>query len=154
MALMTQDWDRLVATVEAAMAARGWRQKDLIVATGVSRSTIQRLMERHQPVSASTLRHLERALGWTAGSCDTVLGGGEPKPLARADVDGGTVSIEAMRIEVPGGVEHVDPIDPEQGLIAGLAAGITRVKPGQRLILKRLIDAMIAENESQGSDTE
>lgn len=82
---MGRDWVRLAEAIEAAREAKNLTQVALAKAAGVSESTIQNLesgTERKRvPASLPTV---ERALGWTAGSGERVLEGGDPEPLGEA----------------------------------------------------------------------
>lgn len=76
---MSRDWKRLADAVEAAREAKSLTQVALAEAAGVSESTVQNLesgVERKR-VPAS-LPKVERALGWSPGSGERVLEGGDP----------------------------------------------------------------------------
>jgi hypothetical protein len=78
------DFARLAQAIRAASASRNWLQEDLIRESGVGRSTVQRLWKgASQVMPTLTIKsQLERTLGWTPGSIDTILDGGDPTPLS------------------------------------------------------------------------
>ncbi|MEU2603206.1 helix-turn-helix domain-containing protein [Streptomyces albus] len=79
---MGRDWKRLADAIRAARKQKGWTQVQLADAADVSEATVQNLesgtTRRNVPTS---LPKVERALGWSAGSGEAVLLGGEPSPL-------------------------------------------------------------------------
>lgn len=75
------DFPRLAQAIRERASALGWKQRDLIQHTHISRGTVQTLwrgVEVPLPNSA-TKNALEDALGWERGSVDEVLAGGEPR---------------------------------------------------------------------------
>lgn len=79
---MSQDWKRLAEAIRTARKAHGWNQQALADAAGIGFSTVQRVESgkpyRRRPAA---LVHIERALDWHPGSCESVLGGGDPSPV-------------------------------------------------------------------------
>lgn len=76
--------ERLLRLATQAREARGLeRQTDLIKSTGLSRSTVHRF-ESGEAVSETALRKISQAVGWTPGSAQEVLAGGEPTPASLA----------------------------------------------------------------------
>ncbi len=79
MCLMSRDWIRLGHAIEAARDAKGMTQVALAVAADVSESTIQNLEAGKARVrQPPSVKKVEAALGWTPGSADAVLAGGDP----------------------------------------------------------------------------
>jgi len=76
---MEQNWTALGAAVKARRKALGLSQVELGEAAGAGRSSVQKV-ERNQgfELSAGMLALIERGLGWSAGSIQAVLEGGEP----------------------------------------------------------------------------
>jgi transcriptional regulator with XRE-family HTH domain len=78
------DYARLAAAIVAARKARGWLQNEFIQTSGLGKSTVQRL-ERGESGSPyptrTTITILERVLGWSPGSVEIVLEGGDPTRL-------------------------------------------------------------------------
>lgn len=102
---MTWDWPRLAAAIKDRREVLGLTQKGLADRIDVSDTTIRNLeggrtFSRLPP----SIRPLEMALGWQAGSARAVLDGGEPTILAEvrsapaepADVDEGRFVREQM----------------------------------------------------------
>ncbi|MFE3678802.1 helix-turn-helix domain-containing protein [Streptomyces griseus] len=87
---MSRDWVRLGHAIEAARDAKGMTQVALAVAADVSESTIQNLEAGKARVrQPPSVKKVEAALGWTPGSADAVLAGGDPTtatPGPREDV--------------------------------------------------------------------
>lgn len=79
MCTMDRDWSQLGAAIRAAREALGLNQEQLAAAAGVSRSTVQGLERGRVPKSEapSSLPHVERALGWPAGTALAVTEGAE-----------------------------------------------------------------------------
>lgn len=76
---MERDWGRLAGALANARKAAGLTQDELAAMLGVGRSSVQKLERGH--VYARVLpvhRAAARVLGWTEGSVDAVLGGGDP----------------------------------------------------------------------------
>lgn len=74
-------WERLGSALKAARTDAGITQEEMAVDLGVSRATIQKL-ERgglHTKVTP-TMRAFARRVGWSDGSVDIVLAGGDPIP--------------------------------------------------------------------------
>lgn len=81
--------ERLLKLVAEAREQRGLeRQSALVKATRLSRSTVHRF-ESGETVSEAALRRISQAVGWTPGSAQDVLDGGEPTldPDAGRDAD-------------------------------------------------------------------
>lgn len=100
---MARDWARLAAAIKAARARRGMRQVDLAEAAGVSEATVQNLEssevgEERSRVPTS-LAAVERALGWTPGSGEIVLAGGEPVPIEGAPTKGALAEGMPLRVQ-------------------------------------------------------
>ncbi|MFD6113664.1 helix-turn-helix domain-containing protein [Streptomyces yangpuensis] len=76
---MDRDWARLGKALQAARKASGVTQEQLADELGVGRSVIQ-LIERGKEFSkpSQTQRAFARRVGWTDGSIEAVLAGGEP----------------------------------------------------------------------------
>lgn len=74
-------WERLGPALKAARADAGITQEEMAAEIGVSRATIQKL-ERGEGLKkpTSTLRMFARRVGWSDGSVDIVLAGGDPIP--------------------------------------------------------------------------
>lgn len=78
---MSRDWVRLGHAIEAARDVKGMTQVALAVAADVSESTIQNLEAGKARVrQPPSVKKVEAALGWTPGSADAVLAGGDPTP--------------------------------------------------------------------------
>ena len=77
---MGRDWKRLARAIEGARVAGNLTQVALAHKADVSESTIQNLESGGEckRVPAS-LHKVERALGWTVGSGERVLAGGDPE---------------------------------------------------------------------------
>lgn len=77
---MGRDWKRLARAIEGARIAGNLTQVALAQKAGVSESTIQNLeaAKEGKRVPAS-LHKVERALGWTSGSGERILDGGDPE---------------------------------------------------------------------------
>lgn len=76
---MTTDWDRLAGAIRERRKVLDMTQQQLADAAGVDRSTIKNLEGARTPKRLpSSIAAVEQALGWTSGSAQTVLAGGEP----------------------------------------------------------------------------
>ncbi|MFI6700275.1 helix-turn-helix domain-containing protein [Streptomyces sp. NPDC050509] len=76
---MTRDWSRLGAYLKAAREGKKITQVQLAELAGLSEGTVQAVEggKRFARVTPS-IRTMARAVGWTEGSPDAVLDGGEP----------------------------------------------------------------------------
>lgn len=74
------DWERLGRRIVAARVARGMHnQKQFAQATGLSTRFLSDLENgKRTNYDQASLTRVEQVLGWTDGSVDTVLAGGEP----------------------------------------------------------------------------
>jgi hypothetical protein len=76
------DYPRLAAAIQARATALGWNkpQSELIRRATSSRGTVQRLWSGKSATypGPGTKADIEDTLGWTRGSIDTILAGGEP----------------------------------------------------------------------------
>lgn len=84
-----RDWDRLKYAVIQARVAAGYETRkqfaDAITEKyGYIATRTLGQLERGQAVAARTLTVVELILGWPAGTCETVLNGGDPPELAPA----------------------------------------------------------------------
>lgn len=81
-ARMKDDWDALAEAVRNRRSQLRKTQAELQEDGGPSTAKIREVENRRTTaLSTSKRRDLERALRWTIGSVDAVLGGGEPTPL-------------------------------------------------------------------------
>ncbi|MCX5398959.1 helix-turn-helix transcriptional regulator [Streptomyces sp. NBC_00102] len=82
-------WAGLGDAFKAARATLKLTQSDIMEALDVSRATVQNV-ERGKAFTrpTSTHRAYARLVGWTEGSVDQVLAGGEPTPAAAATPGG------------------------------------------------------------------
>lgn len=86
--LMASDWARLGRLLGDARKTRGTSQIDLADQLSVSRATVQKIERGSEPargVPTPTYRQMARAVGWTEGSVELVLAGGEPVLAERED---------------------------------------------------------------------
>lgn len=73
------DWQRLGAAVRARRHERRLSPYDVRMAGGPSPATVQKIEAgAAREITSQTKDKLEHALGWTLGSVDAVLAGGEP----------------------------------------------------------------------------
>lgn len=120
---MADDWERLAGAIRASRTRLRLTQKELAAAAGVAHNTIKNLESGHFPYATRPrkLPDVAHALGWTPGSVDAVLAGGdptvsEPEPQrqvrdvtlpegmperVREAIQGGAV-VEAKVLEMPG----------------------------------------------------
>lgn len=86
------DYPRLAKAIQARATALGWKQRDLIQRTHISRGTLQTLWKGVDvpPPSPATKIGVEDLLGWERGSVDAILAGGEPttRPQAPEGAEG------------------------------------------------------------------
>lgn len=75
---MERDWARLGAALKAAREARGIHQVPMGERIGVGRSTVQNIERGSVKKVTPTIRAYAREVGWTDGSIDAVLAGGDP----------------------------------------------------------------------------
>jgi transcriptional regulator with XRE-family HTH domain len=77
---------RLAQAIRDASQKRGWLQEDLILHSGLGRSTIQRLWSGRSPVTPTrrTKTELERTFEWDRGTVEA-LWFGESPPEPRRD---------------------------------------------------------------------
>lgn len=96
---MDTRWGRVGTAVRSARNAQGLTQAQLGELIGVSGGTI-RAVERGQEFAkvTTTLRALERVLGWGSGSIEAILAGTDPLPPR------------------PGEVMPTEPVAPPEGL--------------------------------------
>lgn len=86
---MQPDLPRLAEAIKARAAYLGWKQRDLLQRTHVSRGTIQTLWKgdaTYKP-SPATKMAIEDLLGWARDSIDAVLAGGDPTVVREPDDD-------------------------------------------------------------------
>lgn len=78
----TQDWQRLSEAVRERRETLGMTQQDVQAAGGPAVATM-RILEgaRQENYRGVILSRLEKALRWTPGSVQRVLGGGDPTPI-------------------------------------------------------------------------
>lgn len=79
---MDLDWDRLGTALQAARQGLTpkLKQEELAAELGVGRSVIQLIESGHvYKKPTPTIRNFARRVGWTDGSVERVLGGGEPE---------------------------------------------------------------------------
>lgn len=118
------DYPRLANAIQARTTALGWKQRDLIQRTHISRGTLQTLWKGVDvpPPSTATKLGLEELLGWERGSVDEILAGGEPTARreapenTEADVGGSPASARAstlndMPLRVQLALEEGRPLD-------------------------------------------
>lgn len=72
------DHERLDHAIEARTIELGISYVELAVRAGLSEISIRNLRKGRANFRARNLRKLEIALGWTAGSIEAVLAGGDP----------------------------------------------------------------------------
>lgn len=80
------DYSHLARAVQRRARELGYNQEDLILVTGLGRTTVQRIWGGtvlHEP-TAKTKRLLEASLRWEPGSVDALLAGGEATPRQSA----------------------------------------------------------------------
>lgn len=128
---MSQDWKRLAEAIRAARKARGWTQSDLAEAAGIGFSSLQRL-ESGKPFTRMppSVAPVERALGWTVGSAELVLVGGDPRSLqdaAQGADERSAVQVARMRL----------PVMVEYELAHGelVDSPVIEVRPGLKVVM-------------------
>lgn len=104
---MGDDWTRLGRLIRQRRKALGMRsQVDLAVASGIGRSTIQKLEWGTASPERKTMRMVEEALRWQEGSVTAVLAGGDPTPTAQ-DADAETERIWRREPTAPGDLSQL-----------------------------------------------
>jgi hypothetical protein len=103
---------RLRAAIEARADEPGWTFARIAREAEIDVQTLWAIRKGQQP-SKRTMRGLDRALGWTDGSTETLLDGGEPVPLTESTHDPLEQKIRDM--------EHISQ-EKQQQLIARLHA--------------------------------
>lgn len=78
MCLMDRDWARLGSALRAAREDLGLGQTEVADRIGVSRNALRNTEVGKISRVTPTVREYARIVGWTEGSIDAVLGGGEP----------------------------------------------------------------------------
>ncbi|MEU9777742.1 helix-turn-helix transcriptional regulator [Streptomyces sp. NPDC047968] len=75
---MDRDWARLGRLLKAAREARGLEQQAVAAAIGVGRGAMLRVERGDVSRVTPTIVGYAKAVGWTEGSVEAVLAGGEP----------------------------------------------------------------------------
>lgn len=103
---------RLRAAIEARAAEPGWSLARVAREAEIDVQTLWSIRKGQQP-SKRTMRGLDRALGWTDGSTETLLDGGEPVPLSETSHD----PVEQKILDM----DHISP-EKQQQIIERLRA--------------------------------
>lgn len=80
---MQRDWSRLGAALKAAREARGLGQADVGEEIGVKRGAMRNIENGQLSRITPTVRAYAHVVGWSDGSVEAVLAGGEPVSAAR-----------------------------------------------------------------------
>lgn len=122
MKLKSGDWVRLADFVRSARNALDLTQADLAEKAGIGLSTVQ-LLERGTTRTRlpQTITAVESALGWAPGSARSVLGGGDPEPVA---------SLPRIRVEL---------MSDDADRVAAAIASAPNLAPADRVRLLREI---------------
>lgn len=100
-----QPHERLRAAIEARAAEPGWSLARVAREAEIDVQTLWSIRKGQQP-SKRTMRGLDRALGWTDGSTETLIDGGEPVPLSESSHDPAEQKILDM--------DHISPEKKKQ----------------------------------------
>ncbi|MFD8144777.1 helix-turn-helix domain-containing protein [Streptomyces sp. NPDC059708] len=130
---MSRDWERLARAIEAARNAMGLTQVALAAAAGVSESSIQNLESgAARKRTPPTLAKVEEALGWAAGTSNTILAGDEapvrdtsaleeaaagtlPLRIVQALSDGPLLDTKILDLEDDSGARMIVVVKGKQG---------------------------------------
>jgi hypothetical protein len=105
---------RLRAAIEARAEEPGWSLARIAREAGpIDVQTLWAIRTGKNAPSKRTMRGLDRALGWTDGSTETLLDGGEPVPLSESTHDPAEQKIKDM--------EHISK-EKQQQIIERLRA--------------------------------
>ncbi|MFD3608966.1 helix-turn-helix transcriptional regulator [Streptomyces atroolivaceus] len=75
---MTRDWARLGELLRAARTERGMEQQDVAESIGVKRGALHNIEHGKIARVGTTVLAYARLVGWTDGSAEAVLRGGDP----------------------------------------------------------------------------
>lgn len=127
-------WERLGQRIRNERQRQGLSRLELAAMAGVSPKSVQSAESGAVPKGRRpyTLDAIERALGWTTGSTDAVLGGGEPE-RAHNDVHRVVVLVEdlaeAVRsvVDPPAGADVAARARTARRLMAQLALELDEI---------------------------
>jgi DNA-binding Xre family transcriptional regulator len=78
---VAEDYRHLGREVAQARSLKGWSTQQLADAMGMSKTTVENIEAgRRTRYRATTMGHLQDAIGWEPGAVDEVLSGGKPRP--------------------------------------------------------------------------
>lgn len=133
---MNRDWARLGQAVADARRALNLTQKELADQLGVSRGAIQAIERGDQFTKITqTMRAVERALDWEKGSLESVLDGGEPKPIEQRTVEPERAEAPAeLAPQLPLAIVH--ELSAESGPVLDTTVlDLPGASPGSRMIV-------------------
>lgn len=79
MGRMTQQWDRLGASLKAGREALRLTQAEVAQRIGIERNSLRLIETGTSKRVTNTIRAYAREIGWADGSIEAVLAGGEPE---------------------------------------------------------------------------
>jgi transcriptional regulator with XRE-family HTH domain len=85
MSAMERDWARLGALLKRAARARGLQQKDIAERLRRQRGAIRNIETGNISTVSDTVEAYAQLVGWSDGSVDAVLAGGEPELASDAE---------------------------------------------------------------------
>lgn len=130
---MDRNWARLGMLLAEARTAMGITQLDMAKRIGVSRGPMQAIERGDAKRTTPTIRAYAREVGWTPGSVDAVLGGGNPVQELNAE-------------PVPGDVPNNPNVEKSQTYATGMPTRITlELSEGE------ILDAEVLDLSAPGS---
>lgn len=132
---MTPDLRRLATTVQRRRLQLNLPVTSAAATASVSRDTWKRV-ERGEPVRHMTYDRIETALGWTTGSCQKVMDGGE------ADLLDGDVEAGSTIRSIPPELLEADIRDAIQGALIATTDDLTTAQIRQ--VNERAIEVLRA----------
>lgn len=130
------DWNRLATLVQERREELGRTQEEIAADGGPSTTTLTNVEgARAAEYRPKTLRKLEVALGWTRGSVERVLAGGDPElvdqPPASRSSRVVTVTVRGVPVEISGLYDALPAESAEvaAAAIKGALDGLARMFP-------------------------
>ncbi|KDN83441.1 helix-turn-helix domain-containing protein [Kitasatospora cheerisanensis] len=99
---MERDWGRLGSLLRADRTAQGLTQDEVGSAIGVHRNTVRAIEDGTGRRITPSIRAYAREVGWSDGSVEAVLDGGEPaRPASRLEMEAASRLAELLIARLP-----------------------------------------------------
>jgi transcriptional regulator with XRE-family HTH domain len=115
MAITQEQRQRLDQVMNTRRLDLGITWRDVASRAGLSYEALRRLRTGDGGIRDLTAAKISRALEWTPGSVDAVLGGGEPAPAAAREAAEGDATVTILRGALSAGEQYIldSDLDPE-----------------------------------------